>query len=201
MPTEKSRGSARTRNWTVVIYPESAPTNWRDVLDDTHIEWIESPLHEFDTNPTGELKKAHIHLLLLFGGVKSYEQVCEFVKPLNCPIPERCHNAKALVRYMAHLDNPDKFQYSVSDITAHGGVDIAEMLRPCSSERYSLIAEMMDFISENHITEFLDLSDYARKNRRDDWFPLLCDNSAYVLTLYIKSNRYRSEKRVENDRI
>ena len=43
----KSQGKdERTRNWTFVIYPESAPKNWRDVLDEQHIQWVESPLHE-----------------------------------------------------------------------------------------------------------------------------------------------------------
>lgn len=192
MASEKSRGSDRTRNWTVVVYPESAPENWRELLDDLHIEWVESPLHEFDTNATGEVKKPHWHILLLFGGVKSYEQVCEVVKPLCCPIPERCHNAKAMVRYMAHLDNPEKFRYSVGDIKAHGGVDIAELLRPSSSERYTLIDEMAEHIMLHRITEFQDLFDYARKEKFDTWFPLLCDNSAYVIGQYIKSQRHRS---------
>jgi hypothetical protein len=75
----------------------------------------------------------------MFGGVKSYEQVKELTDRLNAPIPERCHNAKAMVRYMAHLDNPDKFQYSIGDIHSHGGVDIAELLRPSSSERYTIL--------------------------------------------------------------
>ena len=67
----------RTRTWTFVIYPESAPLNWRDKLDGLHIEWVESPLHDKDLNASGEAKKPHIHILLLFGGVKSYEQVKE----------------------------------------------------------------------------------------------------------------------------
>lgn len=181
----------RTRNWTCVVYPESAPENWRVFLDDLHIEWVESPLHEFDCNATGEVKKAHWHVLLMFGGVKSYEQVCEVIKPLNGPIPERCHNAKAMVRYMAHLDNPEKHQYSVSDIKAHGGVDLAELLRPSSSERYTIIKDMCDYVRENRITEFQDLMDYAMANHFDTWFPALCDNSAYVVGQYIKSQRHR----------
>lgn len=193
MATEKSRGSDRTRAWVVVVYPDSAPENWQQLIDDQHIEWVESPLHEFDTNPTGEIKKPHYHVLLMFGGVKSYAQVCDFIKPLNCPIPQRCHNAKAAVRYMAHLDNPDKFQYDVGSIKAHGGVDLAELLRPSSSERYTLIDEMAEYVKENHITEFQDLFDYARKEKRDSWFPLLCDNSAYVVGQYIKSQRHRRE--------
>lgn len=195
MASEKTRGSDRTRNWTVVVYPESAPDNWREYLDDLHIEWVESPLHEYDTNATGEVKKPHWHVLLMFGGVKSYEQVMEVIQPLRCPIPQRCHNAKAMVRYMAHLDNPDKHQYSVSDIVAHGGVDISELLRPSSSERYALIREMVAYVKDNGITEFQDLMDYASMERFDDWFPLLCDNSAYVVGNYIKSQRHRLEGR------
>ena len=191
MADKKSRGSDRTRNWTIVLYPESAPTDWRDILDEEHIEWVESPLHDRDVNADGELKKAHIHLLLMFGGVKSYEQVVEITNKLNCPIPKRVHNAKAMVRYMAHLDNPEKAQYSISDIRAHGGVDISELLRPSSSERYTLIGQMIDYIREQNITEFQDLMDYALANEFDTWFPLLCDNSAFVIGQYIKSQRHR----------
>ena len=177
------------------MYPESAPKNWREYIDELHVEWVESPLHEFDTNATGEVKKPHWHVLLMFGGVKSYEQVCECIAPLNCPIPQRCHNAKAMVRYMAHLDNPEKFQYSTADIKAHGGVDIAELLRPSASERYTLIREMTEYIKHEGITEFQDIMDYAAAERFDDWFPLLCDNSAYVIGQIIKSQRHRLEGR------
>lgn len=192
MAKEKSKKDTRTRNWTVVLYPESAPDNWRSILDDTHIEWVESPLHEDDINANGEKKKAHWHILLMFGGVKSYEQVEEFVAPLNCPAPQRCHNAKAMVRYMAHLDNPEKAQYNISDIIPHGGVDVAELLRPSSSERYTLIKEMLEFIRDNGIIEFQDIMDYALEFRFDDWAPLLIDNSAFVVGQYIKSQRHRS---------
>ena len=33
--------------------------------------------------------------------------------------------------------------------------------------------------------------DYAMENRFDDWFPLLCDNSAFIMNNYIKSIRHR----------
>lgn len=201
MAEKKSSGNkeTRTRNWTIVVYPDSAPSDWRSILDDIHIEWIESPLHDRDIDANGDLKKPHWHVLLLFGGVKTYAQVCEVVSRLNCPIPERCHNAKALVRYMVHLDNPDKAQYSQSDIVSHGGVDLAELLRPSSSERYTLIRDMIEYVRENDIVEFQDLMDYAMYNEFDTWFPLLCDNSAFVLQSYIKSQRHRSELRPSSD--
>lgn len=195
MAAEKTRGHDRTRIWAAVVYPESAPENWRDILDDYHIEWAESPLHEFDTNPTGEVKKAHWHIVLAFDGPKSYEQVVEILAPLNGPIPQRCHSLKGAVRYFAHLDNPEKHQYSVSDIVAHGGFDVTAALAPSASERYDIIAEMVEFVKTEGITEYQDLMDYAMTERRDTWFPMLCDSCTVVMQQYIKSQRHRREGR------
>ena len=194
MAGNKSSGNKeqRTRNWTFVLYEDSAPENWRDILDEQFLEWVESPWHDKDVNADGEPKKKHKHILLMFGGVKSYEQVKEITDKLNAPIPQRCHNAKAMVRYMAHLDNPEKAQYDVSEIIPHGGVDLAELLRPSSSERYTLIREMIDYVRSSAVTEFQDLMDYAAENRFDDWFPLLCDSCAFVIGQYIKSQRHRA---------
>jgi len=194
MAEKKSRGHDRTRVWTAVVYPESAPSDWRDLLDQHHIEWAESPLHDKDVNEaTGEVKKPHWHIVLAFDGPKSDEQIAEILQPLNCPIAQKCHSLKGCVRYFAHLDNPDKFQYDPADIVPHGGFDVAAALAPNSAKRYSLIAEMMTYCRENGVTEFQDICDYALENRLEDWFPLLCDSCAMVMSNYIKSQRHRAE--------
>jgi len=183
--------TTRTRNWTFVLYPESAPENWREILDDHHLEWVESPLHNLDLNATGEPKKEHYHILILFKGNKTYEQVLEITNSVNSTIPQQCHNVKSLVRYMAHLDNPEKFQYSQSEIKSHGGVEIADLLKRSASEKYTLISEIIRYLQDNKITEFQDLVDYALAERYDDWFPLLCDGSTIMLSAYVKSARHR----------
>lgn len=186
---DKRTRDERVRNWTFLVYPESAIEGWRDVLDDLHIQWVESPLHEFDVNPTGEVKKPHYHILLMFEGKKSYSQVTEIAHSVNGTYPKVCQSAKGLVRYMAHLDNPEKAQYSPDDIIPHGGVDIQDLLKPTASSRYALISEMLEYIRTNGITEYFQLLDYASKNRYDDWFPVLCDSGTYVINAYIKSIR------------
>ena len=197
---DKKRAGTRTRNWTCIVYPTegepSAPENWRDILDNEHIQWIESPLHDKDINPSGEPKKPHIHVLMMFDVVKTFEQVKELTDALNAPIPQKCNGVRGLVRYMAHMDNPEKHQYPVSEIVGHGGADVRELLKPSSSERYQLIAEMMDFVQERGIVEMEDLIVYARHERFDDWFPLLCDNSAYIMGALLKSRRHRNSPRV-----
>jgi len=190
--------TTRTRNWSFIIYPDSAPENWREMLDDLHVEWVESPLHDSDTNATGEPKKSHIHILILFGGVKAFEQVCEFISAFNSPIPQPCHNTKALVRYMAHLDNPEKHQYKQSDIIAHGGLEVSDLLKPSASERLSILNDIFQYISDNKVMELKTLIDYARAERFDDWYPVIMESSTYVISLYIKSARH-SRQRVNRD--
>ena len=189
MATKKAADN-RSKSWLAVVYPESLPENWRNILiEEYQIEWVCSPLHEFDINPDGEKKKPHYHLLLVFGGLKSFEQIKQITDRLNAPIPQRCHSAKGAVRYMLHLDNPEKYQYPRSELQSYGGVDLDDLLRPSSSDRYKVISQMCDFIIENDIREYRDLFDYARQNEFDTWFPALCDNCSYVIGQYIKSYR------------
>lgn len=183
----------RCRNWDVVLYPESAPENWRDILDDLRIEWAESPLHDQDINPTGEKKKPHWHLLLCFPNVKSFEQVKSICDSINAPIPQRCQSMRGTVRYMAHLDHPDKAQYSASKIIGHGGFDVAAQLRATSSERYQIISDMMEFCKQNNICEMSDLSDYARTEHYDDWFPILTDSATRIMETYVRSIRHKKD--------
>lgn len=194
MANKDSQGKARTRNWTFVIYPESVVSNWRDVLDDEHIQWVESPVHDKDTNPEGEIKKAHIHILLMYDGVKSYNQILEITQKINASVPQKCGSAKGLVRYMIHMDNPEKYQYSRADIIGHGGVDILDMLKPTSGSRYEMFKEMTEFILDNDIREYEDLWIYAMQNRYDDWFQLLADNGTFAINNFIKSRRHKIDK-------
>ena len=197
----KKNKNQRTRNWSIIVYPESAPENWIDILQKEYVKMVVSPLHDKDVNPDDTLKKAHYHVLFMFDGVKSYNQVKSIADSVNAPIPQIVGSAKGLTRYMLHLDNPDKAQYDSSDLQAFNGADITELLKPISADRYSMIADMLQFIDDNQIMEFEDILTYARLKKLDTWFPLLCDNSAYIIDSAIKSkrNRFKDSNQVSNN--
>ena len=178
----ENKKDERIRNWSFIVYPESAPKNWRDILDDEHVSWVESPLHDKDTDGDGEIKKEHWHILIMYDGKKSFDQIKAITDKLNAPIPQKAASSKGLVRYMIHMDNPEKYQYSRDDIICHGGADVTELLKPTSANRYELIREMVEYIHDNDITQFIDLAIYAQTYRPDDWNPILIDHN----TLYIK---------------
>lgn len=184
----------RVRNWTFILYPESAPKNWLELLKDLHIPFCVSPLHDKDINPDGTKKKEHYHILFKFQDKKSYNQILSLTRSLNCPNPQKCQNLVGMVRYFAHMDNPEKYQYDPMDVKGYCGFDVSSYLltdAEKAEERYKYIKEMMKFIDDNEIVELKDLLDYAMDKRFDDWFKLLCDNSAYIIGQYIKSNRYK----------
>lgn len=178
----------RGRIWTAIVYPESAPDGWEAILDGNHIEWACSPLHDSDLNADGTPKKPHWHIVLSFDGVKSYEQVSEITKALNAPIPQRCESVRGIVRYLVHLDNPDKHQYARADIRVFGGFDAAEYLKSSEEQRGSVIRQMCTYIMENDIREFFQLSTYAMENE-PDWWEALTTNSAYFIDKFISSWR------------
>lgn len=185
----------RTRNWSFILYPESAPENWIDLLKMEMVPFAVSPLHDMDSNEgTGELKKAHFHVLICFEGKKSYEQVKSITDRLKATIPQTVNSSKGLIRYFVHKDNPEKYQYNQNDIKVFGNIDVVGAFKTATS-RYEAIKEMRKYCDENDIVEFADLFDYCALHN-DEWFNLLCDNSAFIMGQYLKSKRH-SQKREE----
>lgn len=178
-----------TNNWAFVVYPDSAPKNWIDIVSDNFIPFAVSPLHDRDFNADGEPKKPHYHVLLTSDSKKSFKQLFDIAKSVNGTFLINVGNARGYYRYFCHLDNPEKAQYKESDIRCYCGFDSEIYNKAPSYVRYQCIRDMMEYIRTNKITEFCDFVDYARVNHFDDWFRLLCDNSAVIISNYITSIR------------
>ena len=63
--TQKKKISKK-RNWACVVYPESLPADWLDILQKTGLQIVISPLHNKDKNPDGTVKKPHYHIILIY---------------------------------------------------------------------------------------------------------------------------------------
>lgn len=184
----EKRAGTRHHEWTAVVYPESAPEDWRDKLDEHHIMWAESPLHDKDQNPDGTPKKPHWHIALHFDVVKSYEQVMEMLKPINSPSAKYVQSMRGLIRYFAHLDNPEKAQYDTADIKTHGGFDLSAVLAPTATEATIITRDIMRFIVQYNVREFAELVVYAMQENAE-WFDVL-NNHCYLIREFMKSRKY-----------
>ena len=200
---DEKRAGQRTRNWTVIFYPEDLPESWTSLIDDLHFKWIESPLHDKDINADGEPRKPHVHTLFMFESVKTVEQVEALLKEvfgesesgsiIGAAKPKLVSDRCAIVRYMAHMDNPDKARYEVSEIVGHNGADPAEILRYSATETREMIIAMEEYIEENHVTELADFSK-AIRYERPEWHTLLATKMTMYFNAFIRSFRHKAEQ-------
>ena len=184
-------GRGRTRNYATVVYPESARSNWFEILVDEKISAFVSPLHDKDVNPTGEPKKAHFHVLLMFEGVKTSEQARQIFEKFDGVGCETVNSLRGYARYLCHLDNPEKYQYSPEDVKCLCGADYIATIG-LAIDKYKALAEMEDFCEQYNITSFYLLSRYATKFR-SDWSRILKDSGSVYMREYLKSRKWSIE--------
>ena len=192
----KGNGGQRARNWSFVVYPDSAPENWQEILANLHVPVGISPIHDKDVNADGSPKKPHYHIALAFKSMKSYSQILEISTSLNATKKvEVIRDMKGMVRYFIHRDNPEKCQdYKASDIVTLGGFDAQEYLKPTASEGLVLQREMLDFCINYGVVEFSDLVSYALRER-EDWMQEL-NRSSFLIKEFVKSCRFSKRRPV-----
>lgn len=179
----------RTRNYVFELYPDSAPFNWLSALDDLHVPIFVSPLHDRDFNMTADHttpKKAHYHIVVMYDSVKTLKQAQEdFGSFAANGVIYPVSSMRGYARYLCHLDNPEKAQYSIEDVVELSGADYLAIIQR-SADKYDGVCQMMDFCRRENVIAFSDLCDYARENN-GDWFRLLCDQCTLIMREYIKS--------------
>ena len=192
---KSSTGAGRTRNFATVVYPESAPENWQEILSEEFVSVFISPLHDADINPTGEIKKEHYHVIIMFDGVKTVDQAREVFEKIGGVGCEVVKSIRGYARYLCHLDNPEKAQYNPEDVRQMCGADYSSVIG-LVIDKYKAIKEIMYFCRENNIVSYSDLMDYAMEERHD-WFRVLCDNGSFVVEKYLKSRSWTFEYRLK----
>lgn len=185
----------RTRNFATVVYPESAPEDWKDILARHCVPAFISPLHDKDVNPTGEPKKPHYHVVIMFEGKKTLAQAKEVFDTINGVGCEVVKSLRGYARYLCHLDNPEKAQYEPSDVRCIASDYIGTI--GLAIDKYVALGEMQDFCEEFNVFSFYLLSKYARQNR-PDWYRILCDCGSVYMREYLKSKKWSSDTGIDH---
>lgn len=157
-PEKGKKKEVKKREWTFVIYEESAPSDWRDILRQRGIVAAASPLHDRDINADGEPKKPHWHIIVVYDGPTTYSNVLALSQgELRGTIPKVLDSPRGMYTYFTHEDNPEKAQYEKKDIEHFNGFNITDLCMLKSSEIFEIKKKVLGFIDDNDIIEYSDL--------------------------------------------
>ena len=184
--------NVKKRNWAFVLYPESAPVDWRDLLQKTGLQCAVSPLHDRDLIPDGEPKKAHFHVIICYSGPTSFNVVKALTDSLCCPIPQALEQVRGYYRYFTHKDNPEKFQYQESEISTINGFSIMDFVELSKSEVLSIKRELQSLIRSADILEYSDLMDLLQDSDMIQQYDVASCNT-YFFEKYISSRRNKQK--------
>lgn len=192
----KRKAAQRARSYATIVYPDSAPADWMEKLEELHVPCLISPLHDEDINPDGTPKKPHFHVLLLFESVKSPQQVKEMLKKMKSVGCEKVNSVRGYTRYLCHLDNPEKHQYNPAGVQSLSGADYQSTVE-LASDRRETSREIISFCREYGIISFSSLIEYADAYR-EDWLVYL-SKSGWLVKEYLKSKAWSIEHGVDVD--
>ena len=179
----------RSNKWAFLIYEESTPSNYLEILEEIHVPFILSPWHNMDINrETGEIKKSHKHGALFFDSLKSYTQVSELLtEKLNSPAHvEIVMSPKGMYDYFTHAENSEKTLYNIEDIESGSGLELCKFLMEQNLDEF--LNETIDIIEDNDFTEFEDLVRYARNN--NSLLLSLIIDKTYFFSKFLDSRRH-----------
>ena len=166
--TRKVGTDNRKRTFACIVYPESAPENWQEILSASHVQALVSPLHDNDTFEDGRKKKEHYHVLVYMPGKVSIEDIQKLFDSFGGVGCEVIKSKSGMTRYLCHLDNPEKFQYAPTDVRAFGGANFLKWAE-LDNDPLLFIPEIQDFIERHDILSFYELSNYCRIYNKE-WF-------------------------------
>lgn len=177
----------KERYWTFILYEDSAPDDWKDILQKTGLSIAISPYHDKDINNDGEIKKPHYHILLCFNGPTTYNKVKSITDSLNATIPQRVLSCKGIIRYFTHKDNPEKYQYNDQDIFTLNGLDLKSFNDLTLSQQLSIKKDIILIIQTENITSYNELvNKYVMSYNDRDYFQVISSNT-FFFNSYIKS--------------
>jgi len=183
----------KCRCFEAVLYPESLPKNWIELLEETHIPVTISPLHDKDVADyeTGELKKEHYHVGLRFDGPARISQALAVLEPLGVQFVKPIISSHGWGRYLCHLDSPEKAQYSPKDIRLLNGASCTQERELTKEDRQKILCEILAWIRKNNCFDFSDLVNHAIDNNII-WLNIIIPTS-YFYNCYLSSLRNKSK--------
>lgn len=173
-----------------IVYPDSAPEDWRQRLKDSHGMFAVSPLH----CPDQEVNKDHYHAIYKHENSIRLAYAQRILVPLGVAANgyiEPCPRPGGYQRYLLHLDDGEKQQFAGNPfelIWTCNGFPLCLDREYTIADRREQRSKVFKLIRENGITEYSELCDGLIDAGEYDLFDYACGHTI-LLCHYLASRR------------
>lgn len=183
------------RNYTFLLYPESAVEDWYNILNEMQVPAVISPLHTGEKE-NGEPLKPHYHIVLMYSQKHSIAQALEVISEIK-GVPNLTNNYKKFVvgdlkkmlRYLCHLDEgEDKPKYPITDVRVLGPINYEAAIQVDDDIIQTLI-DITFFVHINHMCNFAEFMCWCGENNKS-WFEIASTKATYYIATLIKTEGY-----------
>lgn len=168
--------------------------------DKDHYSFITDDLEELDkvAPKVGDKKKGHIHFALKLDGRQNGKAFSDLFADF-IPIPptrwQRVIKWDSAIRYFAHMDSPDKYQYSSMEIQGFGGVDLSMLSNVDKISRTKTLMFIKKEMYEHKFEYFHQLDRWAYQTGDIDVINMVAGRSSYFVGLFSSIRHERNDKR------
>lgn len=183
---------AKARNFAFILYPESLPEDWKDLLETLDIPMAVSPLHDSDkrvlkksedilnlSNEEHALYKAgklmmkpHYHVMYAAPNPVTIEGVRNKIKRKlgkdTISHVEIVDGVESYYKYLTHESNDaikkKKTKYDKKDLIHLNNFDIDRYVTLDDAQKKEMFNEIVGAIREHGLANILDLSDHIEKH-------------------------------------
>lgn len=190
--------NVKRKYWLFEIYPDSAPTDFKNIIKEAGLPVALSPLHDKDLKEDGTPKKAHYHILVAYPNTTTYNNALNFAKKFGANIVIPCDSVKGSYEYQVHKNNPEKYQYNDSDRQLFNNFDIDALITPSMEEKLAQHQQILDIIYSNNFTIFTQLVFYLNKNK-PSLLKLVIAHSYFYSKILEECRTYACQVASDND--
>lgn len=157
------------KTWTFIIYPDSAPENWKQLFKEMLISGAYSPEHQ----PESIDGKKHYHCILEFPSNMSLDRVKDLIsifKP-GVTTPFLVYDKPRMYRYLTHMDDKDKDSYDPNEVT-YFNVPYWEYVNTQGGLSDTL-TDIVDWCNVNNCDSFKELFNHALFTNNINWMSFI----------------------------
>lgn len=166
----------KARYWVGVLYPENMRQDWQEEIEDILQIPFAYCIHDKDLDKEGNLRKAHIHMILVFPNTTTYKHALstfrllddENAKGSSINTIEKVIGVRNKYNYLIHdtksCIKQNKHLYEESERVCGNNFDIGSYEQLDVATKLEMKKELVQMVQEQFFLNFFDFTLYVQNN-------------------------------------